>query len=112
FQLQAFVVLLGIVFLAALLLSNRIRQKISLFVSRHFKRPQHDFRQIWTRFTQSLSSVLDQSGLSVAAAKLISETFNVLSVTIWLFDEQEQCLVCAASTLQPQAGAIERTPDR
>ena len=112
FQLQAFVVLLGIVFLAALLLSNRIRQKISLFVSRHFKRPQHDFRQIWTRFTQSLSSVLDQSGLSVAAAKLISETFNVLSVTIWLFDDQQQCLVCAASTLQPQAGAIERTPDR
>src|SRR5438105_11310928 len=41
FQLQAFVVLLGIVILAVLLLSNRVRQNIRLFVSRHFKRPQH-----------------------------------------------------------------------
>jgi putative PEP-CTERM system histidine kinase len=110
FQLQAFVVLLGIVFLAALLLSNRLRQSINLFVSRHFKRPQHDFRQIWTRFTQSTSRVLDQSGLCMAVGKLISETFNVLSVTIWLFDEQQR-LVCAASTLQGQADAIERAPD-
>jgi len=31
------------------------------------------------------------------AAKLISETFNVLSVTIWLFDEQDR-LAFAAST--------------
>ena len=111
FQLQAFIVLLGIVFLAALLLSNRVRQNLGLFVSRHFKRPQHDFRQIWTRFTQSMSSVLDQSGLCAAAAKLLSETFNVLSVTIWLFDEQQQRLVCAASTLQSQADAINTIPD-
>jgi putative PEP-CTERM system histidine kinase len=111
FQLQVFIVLLGIVFLAALLLSNRLRQNINLFVSRHFKRPQHDFRQIWTRFTQSMSSVLDQSGLCARAAKLISETFNVLSVTIWLFDEQQGRLVCAASTLQSQADTIDRMPE-
>ncbi|HEY4782313.1 MAG TPA: XrtA/PEP-CTERM system histidine kinase PrsK, partial [Chthoniobacterales bacterium] len=106
FQLQAFVVLLGIVILAVLLLSNRVRQSIRLFVSRHFKRPQHDFRQIWTRFTQCMSMVLDQSSLCVAATKLISETFNVLSVTIWLFDEQQQRLLFAASTLQSESDAI------
>jgi putative PEP-CTERM system histidine kinase len=111
FQLQAFVVLLGIVILAVLLLSNRVRQNIRLFVSRHFKRPQHDFRQIWTRFTQCMSSVLDQSGLCVAATKLISEIFNVLSVTIWLFDEQQQRLLFAASTLQSEGDAIDPIPD-
>ena len=97
FQFQAFVVLLGFALLAVLLLSNRVRQNIGRFVSRHFKRPQYDFRQIWTRFTQCTSSVLDQPGLCAAAAKLISETFNVLSVTIWLFDEQDR-LAFAAST--------------
>ena len=106
FQLQAFVVLLGIVILAVLLLSNRVRRSIRLFVSRHFKRPQHDFRQIWTRFTQCMSMVLDQSSLCVAATKLISESFNVLSVTIWLFDEQQQRLLFAASTLQSESDAI------
>jgi putative PEP-CTERM system histidine kinase len=97
FQFQAFVVLLGFALLAVLSFSNRIRQNIGRFVSRHFKRPQYDFRQIWTRFTQRTSSVLDQPGFCAAAAKLISETFSVLSVTIWLFDEQDR-LAFAAST--------------
>jgi putative PEP-CTERM system histidine kinase len=101
FQFQAFVVLLGFALLAVLLLSNRVRQKIRCFVSRHFKRPQYDFRQIWTRFTKCTSSVLDQPGLCAAVAKLISETFNVLSVMIWLFDEQNQ-LVFAASTAKSE----------
>lgn len=111
FQLQAFVVLLGIVLLAVLLLSNRVRQNIRLFVSRHFKRPQHDFRQVWTRFTQCISMVLDQSSLCIAATKLISETFNVLSVTIWLVDEQQQRLLVAASTLQSEGDASDAIPD-
>jgi putative PEP-CTERM system histidine kinase len=97
FRFQAFVVLLGFALLAVLSFSNRIRQDIGRFVSRHFKRPQYDFRQIWTRFTQCTSSVLDQPGLCASATKLISETFSVLSVTIWLFDEQDR-LTFAAST--------------
>jgi len=97
FQVQAFVVLLGFALLAVLSFSNRVRQNIGRFVSRHFKRPQYDFRQIWTRFTQCTSTVLDQHSLCAATAKLISETFNVLSVTIWLFDEQDR-FAFAAST--------------
>ncbi len=110
FQFQAFVVLLGFALLAVLLLSNRIRQNIRSFVSRHFERPQYDFRQIWTRFTQCMSSVFDQSGLCAAAAKLISETFNVLSVTIWLFDEQER-LAFAASTSRSEREANDALPN-
>src|SRR4029453_12766307 len=109
-HLQAFIVLLGFAFLAVLLLSNRVRQYIRSFVSRHFKRPQYDFRQIWTRFTQCTSSVLDQSGLCTAAAKLISETFNVLSVTIWLFDEHDR-LTFAASTSRSEREANNAIPN-
>jgi putative PEP-CTERM system histidine kinase len=110
FQFQAFVVLLGFALLAVLLVSNRIRRNIGSFVSRHFKRPQYDFRQIWTRFTQCTSSVLDQSGLCAAAAKFISETFNVLSVTIWLLDEHEQ-LAFAASTSRSEREASDALPN-
>jgi putative PEP-CTERM system histidine kinase len=111
FQFQAFVVLLGFALLAVLLLSDRIRQKIGRFVSRHFRRPQYDFRQIWTRFTQCTSSVLDQPSLCTAAAKLISETFNVLSVTIWLFDEQDR-LAFAASTSRSEREANGAIPNQ
>src|SRR5438477_944831 len=111
FPLEAFLVLLGLVILAVLLLSNRVRQSIQLFISRHFARPQHDFRQIWTRFTTSMSSVLDEGDLCVAAGRLISETFNALSVSIWLLDSHYQRLVRASSTLhseQEQAGDLTR----
>ena len=111
FQFQAFVVLLGFALLAVLLLSNRVRQNIRCFVSRHFKRPQYDFRQIWTRFTQCTSSVIDQPGLCTAAAKLISETFNVLSVTIWLFDDHDR-LSFAASTSRSEREANAAIPNR
>ena len=110
FQFQAFVVLLGFALLAVLLLSNRVRQNIRCFVSRHFKRPQYDFRQIWTRFTQCTSSVIDQPGLCTAAAKLISETFNVLSVTMWLLDDHDR-LSFAASTSRSEREANAAIPN-
>jgi putative PEP-CTERM system histidine kinase len=93
FPLQALILMLGLVGLTALLLSDRIRQRIQLFVSRHFKRPQHDFRVIWTRLTQTTAAVLDERTLCASAARLVSETFNALSVSLWLTDESQECLV-------------------
>jgi putative PEP-CTERM system histidine kinase len=98
FPITAFVVLLGVAILAVLLLSDRARQSLQLFISRHFKRPQHDFRQIWARFTRSLSVALDETALGKVAARLISETFGALSVSIWLFDEQGERLIRVSST--------------
>ena len=96
--IEAFLVLVGIALLAVLLLSERVRQNMRLFVSRHFKRPQHDFRQIWTRFTQDLSAVLDETTLCSTSARLVSEIFNTLSVSVWLLDSRRQHLSCVAST--------------
>ncbi len=98
FSIAAFVVLLGVVILAMLLLSDRARQSLQLFISRHFKRPQHDFRQIWARFTRSLAVALDETELSTIAARMVSETFGALSVSTWLFDEQGERLIRVGST--------------
>ena len=98
FQFQALLILVGVAILAVLLLSNRLRQRIELFISRHFKRPQHDFREVWSRFTHATGNLLDAQAASGAAAKLISETFDALSVTVWLFDKRAETLTFAAST--------------
>jgi putative PEP-CTERM system histidine kinase len=98
FPIAAFVVLLSLAILAILLLSDRAQQSLQLFVSRHFKRPQHDFRQIWARFTRSLSVALDDTALGTIAARLISETFGALSVSTWLFDEHGERLIRVSST--------------
>jgi putative PEP-CTERM system histidine kinase len=98
--LVAFVVLLGLAALAVLLLSDRVRQMIESFVSRHFRRPQHDFRQIWTRFTRGTSAVLDEANLCAASSRLISEIFNALAVSVWLLDKHDKELMCVFSTVE------------
>ena len=98
FQFQALVVLLGMAGLAVLLLSDRLRQRVQGFAVRHFGRAQHDSVRIWTLFSQQLADVRDQDGLGAVSVRLISETFDVLSVTIWLLDDEKGQLTPGAST--------------
>ncbi len=110
FQFQALVILVGMAGLAVLLLSDRLRQRVQAFVGRHFGKAQHDSARIWTLFSQRLANVKEEAGLCAAAAKLTSETFDVLSVTIWLLDGQREQFVARASTAaQPaeKAGACQ-----
>jgi putative PEP-CTERM system histidine kinase len=107
FQFQGLVVLLGMAGLAVLLLSDRARQKIHAFVVRHFRKAQHDSVRVWSMFSQRLASVTDQAGLCAVSARLVSETFDVLSVTLWLHDQEKEQFVVGASTSrqEPEAGA-------
>ena len=110
FQLAAFAVLLGMAGLAALLLSDRLRQRIHGFVGSHFARAQHDSVRIWTEFSRRLANVKDQAGLCAASARLVSETFEVLSVTIWLLDEQKEQFIVGASTAPPPGEGTAGNP--
>ena len=112
FELEALIVLLAFAALAIVLLSNRFRQNIRSLVSRHFKRPQYDFRQIWTRVTHSMSSAFGQAAMCSAAAKLISETFNVLSVSIWLLDEDRLLFGASTSRSASEASAVLQDPQQ
>ena len=98
FQFQAFVVLLGMAGLAVVLLSDRLRQQMQRFVGRHFRRAQHDSVRIWAEFSRRLANIKDEAGLCAVSTRLISEMFEVLSVTIWLRDEQEEQFTIRAST--------------
>lgn len=103
FEIRAFVVLVGLAVLSVILLSERFRQAIDQFVSVHFRRPNHDFRRVWTQLSHCFGSVINRSELCAAAVKLVSETFKAMSVTIWLVDEHKQRLVLEASSCHVQA---------
>jgi putative PEP-CTERM system histidine kinase len=91
-------VLLGLAGLALLLLSDRVRRRIQVFTARHFLKAQHDSVEVWTLLSRRLAHVTDQAGACTAAARSIAETFDVLSVTIWLVDGDQGQLVACAST--------------
>jgi putative PEP-CTERM system histidine kinase len=112
FQWQAIIVLVGMAGLAVLLLSDRTRQRIHVFVVRHFTKAKHDASAIWTICSRQFSRVKDQSGVCEAAAKLISEAFDVLSVTVWLLDDEQERLVVRASTARASAASVHASaPD-
>ncbi len=83
FPAQALVLLMGAVGLTVMFLSERFRTALQRFISRHFHRPEHDFRKIWTEFSQRTSSVLDAVTLGKNAAEVIAESFHVLGVTVF-----------------------------
>ena len=96
--LDAFLVFLSLTVLGILLLSNRLRRQLRMFVSQHFRRPMYDYRTVWMESTQRTASILDERALCAALSKLVSESLEILSVSVWLADEPQRRLSLAGST--------------
>ena len=110
FTLKAFVLLVALVLLAILLLSDRVRLHTRRFVSRHFQRPLYDYRSVWRRFTEGTASCVKPTELCQAAVKLVTDIFQVLSVTIWLVDDKRENFVFATSTFLSETKANDLKP--
>ncbi|MBN2688288.1 MAG: hypothetical protein JXR85_08950, partial [Deltaproteobacteria bacterium] len=100
--LRAFFILVGLLVFFALLLSDRMRRRMRRFISRHFHRPLYDYRKEWTRFTERTASVTDIKNLCTVIITMISNTFDVLSVSIWLYHESDDQLRLYGSTGFPE----------
>src|SRR5439155_1535115 len=105
--IEALLVLAGVVGLTILVLSDRVRQKTRRFVSRHFRRPLHDYRKVWLTFTERTTSLMDETDFCRAVAKLVAENFEVLSATVWLVDQEKDRLAFAASTALSESNASD-----
>lgn len=110
--LKTFLTLLLLVGLAVALQSDRVRFQVRRWISRHLQRPVHDYRGIWRSFAEATSAQLDRTELCRALVKQIADTFEALSVALWLVDERSETLVLAASTAMAEARARELAPDR
>ena len=112
FPLKAFLIMAAGVGLASMVFSDRLRQRIRLFVSRHLKRPLYDYRQLWLGFAEDLKSPDDQGQLCRKSAGWLSEVLHSLSVSVWLVDEQAGQVRLAASTHSAQpAEAAQAGPE-
>ena len=103
---EALLVFLAFLFLALFLISDEWQQRSRLFISRHFQRPRYDYRKEWMVFTQRTTSLLDSKDLCDATVKMVSETFGVSCVTIWLLMDSHEQLVFGGSTVFPEAQAL------
>ncbi len=101
--LDSFVVFISLAVLAILLLSDRLRRRLRLFVSRHFHRPIYDYRSVWMDLMERTTSLVDVHELSTTVSRIVSETLSILSVNVWLADESQRKLKLVGSTAVSQS---------
>jgi putative PEP-CTERM system histidine kinase len=97
--LDALFVLLALAVLGSLLLSDRLQERLKRFVTRHFQRPLYDYRKAWMDLTEKTNSLVELNELCGAVARIVSQTFGILSINIWLCDETKERLMLAGSTV-------------
>jgi putative PEP-CTERM system histidine kinase len=98
-NLIIFFIFAAVIGLAVILLSDRLRMKRKRFISRHFKRPQYNYQMIWEDFTKRTTSVTQTGELCNIIVTMVSETLEILSVSIWLVDDKENRLSLGGSTV-------------
>jgi putative PEP-CTERM system histidine kinase len=112
FSLKAFIVLISLVLLALVLQSDHVRFFSRRFISRHFQRPIYDYRSVWRNFSEGTAACVDQSDLARALVRLFAETFQALSVNLWLVNEKTERLALTASTALFGAVSWDLIPTR
>ena len=105
FTLKAFILLVALVLAAVLSLSDRMRQNMRRFLSRHFQRPLYDYRSMWRRFTEETAFNVKPAELCQATVKFLADIFQALSITIWLVDEKRENFTIATSTFLSESRA-------
>lgn len=115
FPLKSFFILVSLAGLGVLLLSDRFHETVRRWISTHFHRPRYDYRKLWTSFTEATSHTIEENDLCQASARMISQTFDALSVTIWLFTNEWDRLHLAGSTStisSPNSSSEKLTPEK
>lgn len=111
--LPSFFVFSALVALSVVLFSDRLRLKLKQLISRHFGRPQYDYREAWMAFTQRTATLVEEKPLCNRVVEMISDMFDTLSVSLWLLDKKRDGLRFGGSTVfsETQAGNLLRLPN-
>jgi putative PEP-CTERM system histidine kinase len=112
FQARAFLLLVALVGVVVVVLSERVRLHARRFISRYFQRPLYDYRTVWRTLIEGTTTRVKQEDLCQAAVTLVSQIFQVLSVTIWLVDDKKENLLFADSTSLSAAAAAGLQPEK
>ncbi len=89
----------ALLWLCVVLLSDHLREKLRRFVNRHFHQPRYDYRKEWIAFTKETTSLVKIGDFCSAVSKMVSQTFRIPSVTIWLVGEGPSLISLGGSTI-------------
>lgn len=89
----------AIIGLAAILLSEEIRHKVEVYISKHFYKHKYEYDEVWIAFTRSIGSNIGLNTLLPQVASSMQDIVNTDHVYIFLYDEKSDLLVLSESSV-------------
>ena len=91
FVLQWLIIITGLLAVAALGFSQRIRARIKYFVSTHFYINKYEYRDEWLAFSDLLHRRLTEKGVVDALRHILHDSLYTDIIKIWLADGNGDC---------------------
>jgi putative PEP-CTERM system histidine kinase len=84
----------GAILVLTIILSEKLRRKVSVFISKNFYSQKYDYREQWLLFTNRISLKYSLEELVSSIAEGFKEAFGVQGVAIWLKEKDSGEYVC------------------
>ena len=88
FVLQWIIIVSGLLLIAALSLSTRVRDLIRYYISTHFYVNKYEYRDEWLNFSELLHHKLTENGVIEALRQLLHDSLYTDVIKIWVGDEK------------------------
>ncbi len=86
-DLAAVMVFLSVLALVIVLLSDKVKRKLKVFLHKNFYSNKYDYRAQWLKFTERLSSSRSREEVLKAILSGFAETFGMKGATLFLKDD-------------------------
>jgi putative PEP-CTERM system histidine kinase len=87
YRLEILFLFVAVLLFFSLLLSDRVRWSVRMFINKHFFRSRYDYRKEWLKFSERISPKPDLDVLISTTIDALRETLGVERVSMWLTDE-------------------------
>lgn len=101
---------LAAVGLLLVILSDKAKRKLILFVTRNFYQNKYDYRSKWLEFTERLSSAQSNQQVLMAILSVYCDTFGMGSAALFLSDSDRKNYFSAAS-MELDVGSLSFAAD-
>ena len=89
-----------------LLLSDRTRAKVRVFLSKHFLESKYDYREEWLRLIDTLTGHQDGLPLKKCAVKSLAQIVGSTSGLLWMRQEDAAGFECVSGWNQPEVSGV------
>ncbi len=93
---------ISILLLIILIFMRDLNRRLRIFVSTHFYKHKHEFRDSWMETTERISSKRSIDEISSTLTGMLTEALGAKKIHLWLLDQSSSTFSCEGNDLLPQ----------